>query len=118
MKKKVQTICYKCNKCNKTVYFQSNMEYSTNCKTCGNKMQFLYENEYNPKNGLNAIKNSNTKNTDFDRQKLTIECPYCHSTNTTKITTTSKVVHTALFGIFSLSRNSKQWHCNECSSDF
>ena len=48
----------------------------------------------------------------------TVECPYCHSTDTTKITTTSKAVHTAFFGIFSMSRNSKQWHCNDCGSDF
>lgn len=46
------------------------------------------------------------------------QCPYCHSSNVKKITTTSKAVHTALFGIFSLSRNSKQWHCNNCNSDF
>lgn len=50
--------------------------------------------------------------------KPTVECPYCHSTNTKKITTTSKAVHTALFGIFGMSRNSKQWHCNNCNSDF
>lgn len=60
-----------------------------------------------------------------DREKLygnskekSIECPYCHSTNTNKITITSKAVHTALFGIFSMGRNSKQWHCNQCNSDF
>lgn len=47
-----------------------------------------------------------------------VTCPYCKSTNTKKITNTSKAVHTALFGIFSISRNSKQWHCNNCKSDF
>lgn len=47
-----------------------------------------------------------------------IQCPYCKSTNTKKITTTSKAVHTALFGIFSMGRNSKQWHCDNCGSDF
>lgn len=31
---------------------------------------------------------------------------------------TSKVVHTAFFGIFSMGRNVKQWHCNSCGSDF
>lgn len=50
--------------------------------------------------------------------KFGVECPYCHSTNTKKITNTSKVMHTALFGIFSVSRNSKQWHCNNCNSVF
>ncbi len=53
-----------------------------------------------------------------DREKLygnsvkSVECPYCHSTDTKKITTVSKAAHTALFGIFSLSRKNKQWHCN------
>lgn len=46
------------------------------------------------------------------------KCPYCQSTDTKKITNTSKAVHTAIFGIFSLGRNSKQWHCNNCGSDF
>lgn len=48
----------------------------------------------------------------------TIECPYCHSINTKKISTASKAVHTAVFGVFSLSRNSKNYHCNSCNSDF
>lgn len=50
-------------------------------------------------------------------KKATVECPYCHSVNTKKITTTSKVVNTALFGIFGTKRH-KQWHCNQCNSDF
>ena len=50
--------------------------------------------------------------------KPTVECPYCHSTDTKKITNTSKAVHTALFGVFSVSRNSKNYHCNNCGSDF
>ena len=45
------------------------------------------------------------------------KCPYCHSTNTKKISTTSKVVNTALFGIFGQKRK-HQWHCNNCNSDF
>lgn len=47
-----------------------------------------------------------------------VECPYCHATNVKKITMASKAVHTVFFGIFSLGRNSKQWHCNHCNSDF
>ncbi len=50
--------------------------------------------------------------------KFGVECPYCHATNVKKITNTSKAVHTALFGIFSMSRNSKQFHCNQCGADF
>ncbi len=47
-----------------------------------------------------------------------VTCPYCHSTNTKKITNTSKAVHTAVFGIFSIGRNSKNYHCNSCGSNF
>ena len=61
--------------------------------------------------------NQHTINKDIST-KLTVECPYCHSINTKKITTSSKVAHTALFGVFSMSRNSKEWHCNNCNSDF
>ena len=50
--------------------------------------------------------------------KPSVECPYCHSTNTKKITLTSKTVHTAMFGIFSIGRNSKQWHCHNCGSEW
>ncbi len=52
------------------------------------------------------------------KKKFVVECPYCHSVNTKKITNTSKAVHTALFGIFSMSRNTKNFHCNNCGSDF
>jgi len=54
----------------------------------------------------------------LENPKPLVKCPYCQSIDTKKITTTSKAVHTALFGIFSISRNSKQWHCNQCGSDF
>ncbi len=53
-----------------------------------------------------------------DSKVKNVECPYCHSTDTKKITNTSKAVHTALFGVFSMGRNSKNFHCNQCNSDF
>ena len=57
-------------------------------------------------------------NKKVEEDNNTPHCPYCNSTNIKKITTGSKVAHTALFGIFSISRNSKQWYCNNCKSDF
>ena len=50
--------------------------------------------------------------------KFGIECPYCHATNVSKITAASKAVHTALFGLFAVGRNSKNYHCDHCGSDF
>lgn len=52
----------------------------------------------------------------YDSKK--IECPYCNSTNTKKITNVSKAGSIALWGIFALGKTTKQWHCNSCGSDF
>lgn len=49
---------------------------------------------------------------------ISVECPYCHSKNTKKISTTSKVGSVAVFGVFAVGKVTKQWHCNNCKSDF
>lgn len=46
-----------------------------------------------------------------------IECPYCHSTNTKKISGTSRTISALTFG-FASKKIGKQWHCNNCGSDF
>lgn len=47
-----------------------------------------------------------------------VKCPYCKSFNTKKISGMSKAGSVALFGIFAMGKVSKQWHCNNCNSDF
>lgn len=54
----------------------------------------------------------------MQKENISVSCPYCKSTNTSKITVASKALHTAAFGVYSMSRNSKEWHCNNCKSDF
>lgn len=49
--------------------------------------------------------------------KYGVECPYCHATNVKKITITNRVVSTSIFG-FASKKIAKQWHCNNCGSDF
>lgn len=82
------------------------------CKDCGYIIQTQQSKDYD-----NAVEEANIIR-EQQNNRPTVECPYCHSKNTKKIAMTSKAVHTALFGIFSVSRNSKQWHCNECNSNF
>ena len=91
------------------------------CPTCGHKMWYISSCEIDDETGLTigeSWQDERRIGNDNIDIKPTISCPYCQSTNTKKISGTSKAVHTALFGIFSLSRNSKQWHCNNCKSDF
>lgn len=51
-------------------------------------------------------------------EKPVVICPYCKSDNTRKITNASKAGSIFLFGIFALSKASKEWHCNKCNSNF
>lgn len=46
------------------------------------------------------------------------ECPYCHSKNTKKISGLSKAGSVAMFGVFAVGKVSKQWHCNQCKSEW
>lgn len=62
------------------------------------------KNEYREK--LNAIENKNIP-----------KCPICQSTNIQKISGLSKEGSVAIWGIFSRKVH-KQWHCNNCKSDF
>lgn len=45
------------------------------------------------------------------------KCPTCQSTNLKKISTTSKVMNTAMFGIFGTKRH-KTFHCNNCGYEW
>ena len=47
----------------------------------------------------------------------TVKCPYCQSTNTKKIGAGGRLLSTLTFGIAS-GKMGKQWHCNNCKSDF
>ena len=46
-----------------------------------------------------------------------VKCPYCNSLNVTKIGTLDRMVSTGFLGLAS-SKVGKQWHCNDCKSDF
>lgn len=60
--------------------------------------------------------NQHTINNNTSASQI-VECLYCHSTNTKKISTTSRVISTSLFGLGS-KKMGKQFHCNNCGADF
>ena len=106
-------ICPKCNR-NQFEDFEIRGAKFKICTKCGTAIQIQQSDEYD-----NFCKEQQSiREQESSNDQLIVECPYCHSIDTKKITTTSKVVHTALIGIFSISRNSKNFHCNKCNSDF
>ncbi len=106
-------ICPKCNNQNFIPWEYKGAKFQQ-CVKCGQLIKIQQSDEYDKF----CEEQQSLREQKINTTNLTVECPYCHSTNTKKITNTSKAVHTALFGIFSVSRNSKQWHCNNCNSDF
>lgn len=121
----MKIVTYMCDDCLEPYDYDSDKGDEFLCPKCGHKMTYLNTEEIDPNTNkvINSYQESRRKQNNPGEPisvstSPVVECPYCHSTNTKKITTTSKVAHTAFFGLFSISRNSKQWHCNQCGSDF
>lgn len=95
----VEVICNKCGYNKSKVIRLDNVE-GGECLKCGN---------------LTFYKRTGPIAEPF---KPTVKCPYCGSTNTKKISFGTKAAHTALFGVFAVGKVSKEWHCNNCKSDF
>lgn len=109
-----ERLCYMCPKCNQMHFFDNAEEFSTICPKCNVKMVCV-EKKFISKEQEKKRKAELDKK--FSQPSTLVYCPYCNSVNTSKITTTSKVVNTAIFGIFGTKRHN-QWHCNNCKSDF
>ena len=105
---------YRCVKCDKRYSFDTSKEYSKLCPICNEEMEFRFNGDCDTEL---AEKVKNQKPI-IPSSKPTVICPYCQSTNTKKISGLSKAGSVALFGIFALGKTTKQWHCNECGSDF
>ena len=56
--------------------------------------------------------------TTYQSSNTIVICPYCHSTSTKKITMSKKLFKGWLWGIAAASTLTKEWHCNNCGSDF
>lgn len=92
-KRKYPKIFIKCPKCNKQL-----IKLSTEDKNSNQQIQAIIE------------------NTQTAQQNI-CKCPICNSTDVVKISTLSRATSVGLLGIAS-SKIGKQWHCNNCKSDF
>lgn len=57
------------------------------------------------------------RNMKTNKNSYGIKCPYCKSGNVKKISTTSRAISVSAIGAAS-GKIGKQWHCNNCKSDF
>ena len=106
-------------------FFEHEEKTIITCPVCNNKMEYWCSVD------INDETHKVTKRwVDSERQKAypenknirpstpPITYPYCKSTDCKKISGLSKVGSVALWGIFALGKTTKQWHCNNCKSDF
>ena len=112
---------YKCNQCKELYLFDTSKPYSKICPKCNIEMEFRFNSDCDTELA-EKVKNTPpydpTKDPNSPFYIPTVECPYCHSTDTKKISAVSKGVSVGLFGIFGAGKVIKQWHCNKCKSDF
>lgn len=97
-----------CPNCNK-IY----RDFDQYCLVCRYKLKYI--------DGSDKVEYCpdihNTNHTKVQDSKPTITCPYCQSTNTKKIGAVRRSASFSMFG-FGSSKVGKQWHCNNCKSDF
>jgi Zn ribbon nucleic-acid-binding protein len=109
-------VCPQCGKADKIEKTLTHGMENIRCLRCGRFIahRIVDEKAHNAySRSLNDVNRANAKS-----NKPTITCPYCHSTNTKKISGLSKAAGIAAFGLLALGRSTKQWHCNNCKSDF
>lgn len=104
-----ERIMLMCPICNKIIHFNTSEDFSSICSNCNVEMIVI------EKKFVSTEKEERKKKEILNRP--TVRCPYCQSINTKKITNTSKVLNTAVWGIFGTKRH-KNYHCNNCNSDF
>lgn len=101
-----------CPNC-KRKYFDDEASYCMNCR---------YPLKHIEGTGVDKRSDLPINDTPENRQKhinstIKVECPYCKSSDTKKVGLISRGFSIGLFGLGS-SKIGKQWHCNNCNSDF
>ena len=104
----------------------STIKYIYLCDDCDRYSVFVNEENDNPNKICKKCGSSNIKYDDYiDVEEVAkrkhgtplIECPYCHSKDTKKISALNRATSFGFFG-FGSGKIGKQWHCNKCGSDF
>ena len=108
-------------------FFDENKKYL--CPVCNNEMEFFLIEEIDETTGKVISRQDFRPEMDVEKafQKLqesyktitsVVECPYCHSKNTSKISTFSKVMNIQLGGMYGAIKANKNWQCHDCGSEF
>ena len=94
------------------------------CPKCKKEMVFFNIEEIDDTTGKVIRRESSVKEIDVDKilntplPPVVVECPYCHSKRTSKISTFSKVMNIQLGGMYGAIKANKNWQCHDCGSEW
>ncbi len=112
-----------CLNCLESQSFNFISEEKCVCPICKSEMYYWYKEETDDVTGQLKSREFSQIEPDFSKiQKKQnspiVECPYCHSKNTSKISTFSKVMNIQLGGMYGAIKANKNWQCHDCGSEF
>lgn len=92
-------VCYMCPECNRGFMFDKASHFSTLCPHCNIEMVCVEE-----KATSTEIEEREERRKKYTPSAPLIHCPYCHSLDTSKIGTVSRMASTAMFGYVRISK--------------
>lgn len=104
---------YKCEKCQKSQYFEVDKPFSTKCPYCNEEMTFKENFDCDTEEVEKLMHAKNRIVRDGSTFRREIKCPTCSSTNVKKISNTSRVLSVSLLGLGSNKIN-KSFECKTC----
>ncbi len=111
---------YECPKCRKWYFFDTSKEYTAICEECKCNLTFLDNVDCNTEQAekvKNAPKYDPTQDPNSKLYIPVIKCPYCSSTDTSKISAMSRVVSTLIFK-YSSKKQRNQWYWNKWNNNY
>lgn len=114
---------YICLNCLKSQSFNVINEEKCVCPICEIEMYYWYKEETDDVTGEVISREFSHEEPDFSKIQRTpkyseVECPYCHSKNTSKISTFFKAMNIQLGGTYGAIRANKNWQCHDCGSEW
>lgn len=123
----MKVVTYMCENCFEPYVFNSEEDDGNFlCPKCGEKMMYFCTEEIDVQtkkvvkrydDETRRQQNPGVCSHHIFSSQPTITCPYCQSTNVSKIGTLGRMVSVGFWGLAS-GKVGKQWHCNKCGSDF
>ena len=114
--KKQKTVAsYMCNECLEMYTLEHKEGSKTqHCPVCGQAMELWAIEQINDKTGLVDKRITPKSNLEQNLPR----CPTCQSTKIHKISKLSKAGDAIFWGVFAIGKVNKQWHCDNCGSEW